>query len=145
QRHRACRIEIGYYQPADVWNSVATSNTIMMSSAEVSESEQVDLATIPFHLSFQQLVDLFGVNDEAVAAVISRFQTRAVSGGSQAKLSLQQRQILERTGVALSDVADALRAFKQIDREKLRRDAKALLRLGTTSPSRGFDASSWGS
>ena len=145
QRHRACRIEIGYYQPADVWNSVATSNTIMMSSAEVSESEQVDLATIPFHLSFQQLVDLFGVNDEAVAAVISRFQTRAVSGGSQAKLSLQQRQILERTGVALSDVADALRAFKQIDREKLRRDAKALLRLGTTSPSRGFDASGWGS
>src|SRR5438094_5435801 len=116
QRHRACRIEIGYYQPADVWNSVATSNAIMMSSAEVSESEQVDLATIPFHLSFQQLVDLFGVNDEAVAAVISRFQTRAVSGGSQAKLSLQQRQILERTGVALSDVADALRAFKQIDR-----------------------------
>ena len=147
QRHRACRIEIGYYQPADVWRSVAMSNEIVIPPAEISETEDVDLATIPFHLRFQQLIDLFGAaNDNVLATVISRFQTHAASSGSQAKLSFQQRQILERTGVALSDVADALRAFKQIDREKLRRDAKALLGLGTTSsPSRGFDASSWGS
>src|SRR5437773_1470880 len=146
QRHRACRIEIGYYQPADIWHSVAISNEVMIPPAENSAAEHVDLATIPFHLRFQQLIDLFGAaNDNVLATVISRFQTHAASSGSQAKLSFQQRQILERTGVALSDVADALRAFKQIDREKLRRDAKALLGLGTTSPSRGFDASSWGS
>src|SRR6266508_1790617 len=39
QRHRVWRVEIGYYQPADVWKSVATSNEIMMSPAEISESE----------------------------------------------------------------------------------------------------------
>ena len=60
QRHRACRIEIGYYQPVDVWRSVAMSNEIVIPSAEISEAEDVDLATIPFHLRFQQLVDLFG-------------------------------------------------------------------------------------
>jgi hypothetical protein len=146
QRHRACRIEIGYYQPADVWRSVAVSNEIMIPPAETSETEDVDVATIPFHLRFQQLIDLFGAaNDNALATVISRFQTRTVSSESQDKLSSDDRQILQRTGVALSEVADALRAFKQIDREKLRRDAKALLGLGITSPSRGFDASSWGS
>ena len=138
QRHRACRIEIGYYQPADVWNSVATSNAIMMSSAEVSENEQVDLATIPFHLSFQQLVDLFGVNDEAVAAVISRFQTRAVSSARYEKLSSEERKILQRTGAALSALADARHTFNQIDSEKLKRDAETLLKSGATSPSRGF-------
>ena len=138
QRHRACRIEIGYYQPADVWNSVATSNAIMMSSAEVSESEQVDLATIPFHLSFQQLVDLFGVNDEAVAAVISRFQTRAVSSARYEKLSSEERKILQRTGAALSALADARHTFNQIDSEKLKRDAETLLKSDATSPSRGF-------
>jgi len=138
QRHRACRIEIGYYQPADVWNSVATSNEIMMSSAEVSENEQVDLATIPFHLSFQQLVDLFGVNDEAVAAVISRFQTRAVSSARYEKLSSEERKILQRTGAALSALADARHTFNQIDSEKLKRDAETLLKSGATSPSRGF-------
>jgi hypothetical protein len=139
QRHRACRIEIGYYQPVDVWHSVAVSNEIMIPPAETSEAEDVDVATIPFHLRFQQLVDLFGAaNDDALATVISRFQTHTASSGSQDKLSSEERQILRRTGVALSEVADALRAFNQINREKLKRDADALLGLGTTSPSRGF-------
>jgi hypothetical protein len=145
QRHRACRIEIGYYQPADVWNSVATSNTTMMSSAEVSENEQVDLATIPLHLSFQQLVDLFGVNDEAVAAVISRFQTRAVSSARYEKLSSDERKVLQRTGAALSALADARHTFNQIDSEKVKRRAESLLRPDSTSPSRAFDWTSAGS
>lgn len=145
QRHRTCRIEIGYYQPADVWNSVATSNEVRIPPAETSETEDVDVATIPFHLRFQQLVDLFGANDEALATAMSRFQTRAVSSGSQDKLSSEEGEILQRTGIAIPEAADALRAFKQIDREKFRRDAKALLGLGETSPSRGFDASSSGS
>src|SRR5215469_11553002 len=82
QRHRACRIELGYYQPADVWHLVAISNEIMIPPAEISEAERVDLATIPFHLRFQQLVDLFGAADnDALATVISRFQTRALSSG----------------------------------------------------------------
>jgi len=145
QRHRACRIEIGYYQPADVWNSVATSKAIMMSSAEVSENEQVDLATIPFHLSFQQLVDLFGVNDEAVAAVISRFQTRAVSSARYEKLSSDERKVLQRTGAALSALVDARHTFNQIDSEKVKRRAESLLRPDSTSPSRAFDWTSAGS
>jgi len=145
QRHRVCRIEIGYYQPADVWNSVATSNAIMMSSAEVSENEQVDLATIPFHLSFQQLVDLFGVNDEAVAAVISRFQTRAVSSARYEKLSSDERKVLQRTGAALSALVDARHTFNQIDSEKVKRRAESLLRPDSTSPSRAFDWTSAGS
>jgi hypothetical protein len=144
QRHRACRIEIGYYQPADVWNSVATSNAIMMSSAEVSESEQADLATIPFHLSFQQLIDLFGVNDEAVAAVISRFQTRAVGSAGCEKLSSEERKILQRTGAAPSALADAWHTFNRIDSEKLKRRTESLLRPDSTSPSHAFDWTSAG-
>jgi hypothetical protein len=138
QRHRACRIEIGYYQPADIWHSVAMSSEVMIPTAETSEAEYVDLATIPFHLRFQQLVDLFGPADhDTLATVISRFQAGAVSSGHE-KLSSEERKILQRTGVALSELADARRAFNQIDREKLKRRAKALLGLGATSPSRGF-------
>ena len=146
QRHHACRMEIGYYQPADIWHSVAMSNEIMIPPAEISKTEDIDLATIPFHLRFQQLVDLFGAaNDDALASVISRFQTRAASSGRQDKLSSEERKILQRTGVALSEVADARRAFNQIDSEKLKRDAEAFLRLSASSPSRAFDASNWGS
>jgi hypothetical protein len=139
QRHRACRIEIGYYQPADVWHSVAMSNEIVIPPAEMSEAEHVDLATIPFHLRFQQLVDLFGAaNDDALATVISRFQTRAVNSGRYEKLSPEERKILRRAGVALSELADARRAFNQLDSEKLRKEAEVLLKPGATSPSRGF-------
>jgi hypothetical protein len=139
QRHRACSIEIGYYQPADVWRSVAMSNEIMIPSAETSEAEHVDLATIPFHLRFQQLVDVFGTaNGDALATVISRFQTRAMNSGGQNKLSSEERQILRRTGVALSELADERRAFNQIDNEKLKKHAQTILGPRTTSPSRGF-------
>jgi hypothetical protein len=139
QRHRACRIEIGYYQPADVWHSVAMSNEIVIPPAEMSEAEHVDLATIPFHLRFQQLVDLFGAaNDDGLATVISRFQTRAVSSGRYEKLSPEERKILRRAGVALSELADARRAFNHLDSEKLRKEAEVLLKPGATSPSRAF-------
>jgi hypothetical protein len=146
QRHCACRLEIGYYQPADIWHSVVMSNEIMIPAAETSEAEHVDLATIPFHLRFQQLVDLFGAaNDDALATVISRFQARAVSGGKHERLSSEERKILQRTPIAQSQLADARRAFNQIDREKLKRRAESLLGPDSTSPSRAFDWTSAGS
>lgn len=138
ERHQACRIEIGYYQPADVWNSVAKSNEIVIPSAEISETEDVDIATIPFHLSFQQLVELYGVNHDALASVISRFQTRAVSRERHEKLSPDEHKILRRAGVAVSELADARRTFRQLGSEKLRKQAEELLGAGATSPSRGF-------
>jgi hypothetical protein len=138
QRHRACRLEIGYYQPADVWHSVVTSNEIIIPPAETSEAKNADLATIPFHLRFQQLVDLFGANDDALATVIARFQARAVSSGRDEKLSSEERKVLQRTGAVLSALADARRALNQIDSERLKRDAETFLRSGATTPSRGF-------
>jgi hypothetical protein len=146
QRHRACRIEIGYYQPADIWNSVMMSNEIMIPPAETSEAEHVDLATIPFHLGFQQLVDLFGAADnDTLATVISRSQTRALSSGRYETLSSKERKMLHGVGVALSEIADARRAFIQVDSEKLKKRAESLLALGSTSPSRGFNWTSAGS
>jgi hypothetical protein len=146
QRHRACRIEIGYYQPADIWNSVMMSNEIMIPPAETSEAEHVDLATIPFHLGFQQLVDLFGAADnDTLATVISRSQTRALSSGRYETLSSKERKMLHGAGVALSEIADARRAFIQVDSERLEKRAESLLALGSTSPSRGFNWTSAGS
>jgi len=144
QRHRACQIKIGYYRPADVWNLVAMSNEIMIPGAETSEADDLDVATIPFHLRFQQLVDLFGAaNHDALATVISQFQRRAVSSASQDKLSSEQRKILRRTGIAVSELVEARRrAFSQLDRKKLKRDADARLGSAVTSPSRGF-RSNW--
>jgi hypothetical protein len=115
------------------------SNEIVIPPAEISEAEHTDIATIPFHLRFQQLVDLFGAaNNDVLATVISRFQARAVSNGRQEKLSPEERRTLRRPGIALSELADGRHAFNQIDREKLKRDAEALLGPGATSPVHAF-------
>ncbi len=141
QRHRTCRVEIGYYQPADVWHSVTMSDEIVIPPAEMSEAEDTDIATIPFHLRFQQLVDLFeAAADDALATVISRFQARVVSSGGYEDLPSKERKILHGGGVVLSALADARRAFSQIDSEKLGNRARALVGFGSTSPSRGFKA-----
>ena len=109
-----------------------------MPPQEISESEDVDIATIPFHLSFQQLVDLYGANDNALATFISRFQTRAASSGRNEALNSEERKILQRAGLAVSKLADSRIAFNQTNSEKLTNRAKVLLDLGATSPSRGF-------
>src|SRR2546428_3108918 len=42
------RVEIGYYAAQGIWNSVATSDEVIMPPDAVAENVDVDLATIPF-------------------------------------------------------------------------------------------------
>ena len=139
------RVEIGYYQPEDVWNSVATSDAVTMPPDRVSESEDVDLATIPFHLSFQRLIDLFRAsNGDALTEIISRLQKRALTAADRELLSPGEWEILRAMNVSLDEIDAARRAF--MDRagsERLRKRTEAILGFGSTSPSRGFGQSSW--
>jgi hypothetical protein len=133
------RVEIGYYQPADVWHSVAMSNEVLMPRNEIAETADVDIAMIPFHLSFQQLLNLFGLGNETVLAnVMSEFQKHALSEGHEG-LSAQETKILRKLDVSLSAIATAWRAFNEIDRQKIARRTRALPYFGSTSPSRGFE------
>jgi len=137
--HGSYRVEIGYYQPAGVWHSVAMSNEIVMPPDVITESADVDLVTIPFHLSFQQLVDLLGpANDTELATVISQVQKRALSSEGRTRLSPEEKSILDKLGVSLPDIAAAWRAFDQADSEKLARRG-VFLGIRSTSPSRGFE------
>lgn len=137
-------LEIGYYQPADVWNSVATSNDVTMPASHMSKNLDVDLAAIPFHLSFQDLVDLLGpANDRELAVVISQFQKRALSGEERTRLSPEEKRILRRLEVSLPEIAAAQRAFNETDAEKLVKLTGGKPALGATSPSREFGESSW--
>src|SRR5437879_12188118 len=85
------RVEIGYYHPAAVWNSVATSDDVKMPPERAAENVDVDVATIPFHLSFQRLIDLFRVsNGNALSEIVSRLQKRVVSEEARALLTPQE-------------------------------------------------------
>ena len=137
--HGSYRVEIGYYQPEEVWHSVAMSNQIVMPLHGITETADVDLVTIPFHLSFQHLIDLLGpANDNELATVISQFQKRALSSEERGRLSAKENRILRKLDVSLSDIEAARRAFEDTDSEKLARRSSALLGFGPSSPSRGF-------
>jgi Domain of unknown function (DUF4912) len=141
--HGSYRVEIGYYDPANVWHSVAMSREIVTPPDDIAETTDVDLATIPFHIGFQQLLDFFGSSNGTVLAnVISGFQKRAVSAEKPQNLSPNEQKILRRLDLSLSDVASARRKFEQIDSEQLATRTGELASLGATSSS-GRPAADW--
>ena len=137
-------VEIGYYLPADVWNSVAASDEVTIPPDNFAETADVDVATIPFHLSFQHLLDLFGAaNGDDLAGLISQFQKRALSGQERKQFSPGEREILRAADLSLSEIAAPRRAFiDELDSETLRKRTEAILGFGATSPLRGFGESS---
>jgi hypothetical protein len=139
--HNSYRVEIGYFQPFDTWHSVATSGEVEMPSQGSIELADMDLATIPFHLSFQQLANLFGAaNDTSVARLISEFQKRVLTCDKLNEATQSDRQILRSLNLSRSEIAIAERDFKKIDTGKLARRARAMLRFAASSPVRGFEA-----
>lgn len=140
-------VEIGYYQPADVWNSVATSEEMTMPSDIFAAHADADLATIPLHLSFQRLLDLFGASKgDALAETISQFQTRALNNRKSSQLSPEEQKILDAMDLSLSEIAAARHSFvgaagnATLDQRK-----EAILGFGPTSRSRPFGESNWAS
>jgi hypothetical protein len=140
----AYHVEIGYYQPADVWNSIATSNEVTMPRDSFADDGEVGLATIPFHLSFQRLLDLFGAsNGDALAEMISQFQKRALNNEKRKQLSAKEREVLSAMSLSLSEIAAARRAFiDEANIETLRKRTEAILNPASSSPQSGFGGSS---
>jgi len=128
--HDSYRVEIGYFQPVDTWHSVATSDQVEMPPQGSIERADVDLATIPFHLSFQQLANVFrAANDTSVAKVVSEFQKRMLNSDKPNEATPSDRQILRKLNMSLTQIAAAERDFKKIDTEKLTRRARAMLSI----------------
>lgn len=139
------RVEIGYFLPETVWNSVATSDQVTMPAERVAGSDDVDVATIPLHLSFQRLIDLSrSSNADALSEIISRLQQRAVSDEDRALLTDEDWEILRAMNLPVEKLDAARRAFnKRQNGAALKRRAEALLGIGASSPARGFSESSW--
>jgi hypothetical protein len=139
--HNSYRVEIGYFQPFDTWHSVATSGEVEMPPQGSFGLADVDLATIPFHLSFQQLANLLGTpNDTPVARLVSEFEKRVLSSDKPNEATPSDTQILRSLKLSLPEIATAEQNFRKIDTEKVARRARRMLRFDATSPVRGFEA-----
>jgi hypothetical protein len=132
--------EIGFYGAGSGWTTVATSETVEMPRDSASANAELDLATVPFHLSFQRMIDIFRAsNGNALGPILSRLQARA--SGEKGDLTNEDDELLRAMNLSTADLTSASKAFEDED-EALRRKAEAVLGFGATSPNRGFGESS---
>lgn len=139
------RVELGYYTPGRGWKSVAISEPVAMLADAPSKNTQVDVATVPFHISFQKLVDLLGLtNGDPLVTALSRLEDRIVTFAERdVDLAPADREILRALNISIDDLRAARVSFAERPKElQLGKRAKAILALSATSPTSGFDASS---
>ena len=129
------KLELGYFAPADRWHRVAVADPVTMPAAGTAPSLDFEIATIPLHLSFQRMIDLFREsNGNQVVASVVTLQTRAASDG-MGSLSEGDREILralEFTDEDAQDVGTIRTAFTSSGQHFARR-IDSLLGLGATS------------
>ena len=142
--HTSYRLEIGYYQPADAWHSAATSQEIVMPPSAIGKTADIDLATVPFHVAFQQLVNLFESDSKIPLAVaISQFENDVLSNEQSNPLTAADKELLRELGISRPQIAAAWRRFDETDAEKLVKLTREQPALEATSRSREFGESSW--
>jgi hypothetical protein len=140
------RVELGYYTPGGGWKSVAISEPVAMPANAPSENTAVDVATVPFHLSFQKLVDLFREsNGDPLVVALSRLEDRIVASAEQdVDLAPAAREVLRALKMSIDDLRAGRAVFAERPNEsQLRKRAESILGFGATSPSGGFGSSSW--
>lgn len=105
---RAYRGEIGYFNQPKVWNSLATSKVVTTPPDSVSESTEIDFVTVPFHLSFQHMIDALRISKQenaSLTAMLRELQKKAAA--SNGALTAEQGEIARVLESAQSNEAEA--------------------------------------
>jgi hypothetical protein len=129
-------VELGYYAPPKIWNSVVTGNEVMMPFTSESD-EIIDVATVPFHLTFQRMLSIFrGKNGDDLAQTLAKFQERA----NRSELSRDEAEVLRALDLSPEDLQKTVAARESLAKsERLREREKS---FGDSSPAEGFGGSS---
>lgn len=101
-------IELGYFAPAEKWNVIVSDEVVMSGPGSPYDNEgSIDVATVPFHLSFQRLVELFGGGD-ALAQTLGEWEKRTAQSSL---LSERDERLLRGIGLSANDLktAEAIR------------------------------------
>ena len=131
-------VELGYYAPSDTWNSVVIGNEVMMPFASEAGHELVDVATVPFHLTFQRILNaLRGTESGGLAQTLAEFQQRA----GRSELSREESEILRALDLSPDDLRKTAAARESLEKSE-RLPARAP--FGGAGPGEGFGGASWG-
>ncbi len=140
----AYRLELGYYTAGRKWNAVAQSEKVETPPQGFADRTPVDLATVPYHLSFQRLIDLLDEEEEGetLTEKIAQLQERAAQENDGVALTASEASLLRVIG-DLPNIVEAQRSFDQ-GTSFSEAMLEKLLGLGGTSPAEGLGGSSPG-
>jgi hypothetical protein len=135
-------VELGYYAPSDSWNVIATGNEVMMPFESESPEETIDVATVPFHLAFERMLNLFRAsNGGELLHALSRIQERATAAS---ELSGEEREVLRALDLSAEDLRNRAAYRDTLTKSaKIRDRGEKLFGFGGASPGHGFGSSSW--
>lgn len=138
--------EIGYYEPADVWNSVAVSIPVTTPPDTIERAESPDFATVPFHLSFQRMIDLFRVSkheNASLTAMLADLRERATSTAGGSGVTEAELEIVRAIDEAAAQSGGEMAQGKTPDLW-MQQNLERILGVGRSggSPDGGFGGSS---
>ncbi|MGI9086411.1 MAG: DUF4912 domain-containing protein [Chthoniobacterales bacterium] len=137
----AYRGEIGYFHPPAQWNPLAASELITTPTDIISTATEIDFATVPFHLSFQRMVDLLEATQEenaTLTTMLSGLRARVASAETNPAVTPEQRELAR----AVEHIAAMAPAADTSADPRLQRKLERIIGFNPTSPSGGFGGSS---
>jgi hypothetical protein len=135
----AYRGEIGYFDDSDSWIAVAQSEPVTTPPDDMDDGDVTDFATVPFHLSFQRMIDMLRIakrDSGSLTEMLQELREQVEAADESQPLSNEQREIasaLEAAG-AFEVPQNGTTPPDLWVQQKLER----VLGFGGTSPAEGF-------
>jgi hypothetical protein len=133
--------ELGYFHPENVWNSVATTLDVIMPPDAIAEESEIDVVSVPFHLSFQRIIDAFRgskSDGEALTELVSRLQKRTTHDEASEPRNAAESELLSAIEPNISEML----SWTNAGGASLEKRLQKILGFGSTSPAHGFGGSS---
>ena len=140
----AYRGEIGYFSPPTVWNRLASSEVVTTPADTLAETEEVDFATVPFHLSFQHMIDRLRISKQentSLTSMLVDLRERAASPEKKDDLTVAERELARAMEEGASN-APAQSSVRGASDFWTQQRIERIFGVGGTSPSSGFGGSS---
>jgi hypothetical protein len=107
-------VELGFYAAARQWHVIASEGITMPRPGETANADtSIDVATIPFHLSFHRLTELFG-GHLGLAQSLAMFEERMATNSPQTEEDEQLLRTLDLSPDDLQFVTAIREALKNL-------------------------------
>lgn len=134
------RLELGYFDAAGQWRWIVTSGPVITPRDTVEQSAEFQLVTVPLHLSFQRLVDIFRgskFDGQAISDAIADLQHRFETGEAPQAIAPEHMQLVQALQWSLSpSEANERAAFRSAANQKAigRVRLERILGFGAANP-----------